>query len=271
MNLRTLLGWGHRSDSIEEEPTRVGEDAFSEVANYYDLLMANVPYKQWVDYLERILSRWYANPHDVLDLCCGTGAVGWELARRGHNVVGADLSERMVRGCRRRSPPLPAAVMNAERLAWRSESFDMVVSLYDSLNYIIEPDGLRAAFEEVRRVLRPGGVFIFDMNTAHALRIGLFTQNNRNTGEPLQYDWRSTWDEKRQLCRVDMDYTWHGDNGPVRFHETHYERAYDIDEVRGMLRGAGLKSLAVYDAYSFHDPHRLSERLYYLACRERER
>lgn len=271
MTLRSLLGLGHQDASIEEQPTRVGEDAFSALAEYYDELMASVPYRQWVDYVERILSRWYARPHQVLDLCCGTGAVGWELAQRGYEVVGADLSEAMVRGCYRREPPLRAAVMDAVNLALPGEAFDLVVCLYDSLNYIVEPAALQAAFAEMRRVLRPGGLAVFDMNTAHALRIGLFTQSNAGSAERLQYQWRSIWDEARRLCRVDMDYVWLGERGPVSFHETHYERAYEIDEVRGMLSRVGLKPLAVYDAYSFRDPHRMSDRVYYLALRERER
>ena len=45
----------------------------------------------------------------VLDLACGTGRVGSELLRRGYDVIGADLSEKMVRHCRERVPPLPAA------------------------------------------------------------------------------------------------------------------------------------------------------------------
>ncbi len=271
MSLRPLLGRGHQSARIAEQPTRVGKDAFSQVAAYYDELMAAVPYRQWVDYVERLLSRWYARPQRVLDLCCGTGAVGWEMAQRGYQVIGADLSEAMVRGCYRRRPPLPAAVMDASQLALAAEQFDLIVCLYDSLNYITETSALQAAFAEMRRVLRPGGLAIFDMNTAHALRIGLFTQSNAGTAEPLQYRWVSTWDERRKLCRVQMDYVWLGEGGPLSFQETHYERAYEIDEVREMLQRAGLRPLAVYHAYTFRQPHRFSDRVYYLALRERER
>ena len=269
MSLRSLLGLGHRGGSIEEVPTRVGEDAFTTVARFYDELMLTVPYERWVDYVERILGRWYVRPRDVLDLCCGTGAVGGEMARRGYDVIGADLSEPMVQGCYRRDPPLPAVVMDATRSALRGGQFDLVVCLYDSLNYIIEPEGLQRALAGIAEVLRPGGVAIFDLNTGRALRIGLFTQSNTMTREPLQYVWRSTWDEERRLCRVDMEFTWHGSGGVEQFRETHYERAYEDDEIRAMLRKGGLRLLATYDAYCFRAPNRLSDRVYYVACRDR--
>ena len=270
MSLRDLLlSRGHRGENIEDDPTPVGQDAFSEVARHYDELMATVPYDRWVDYVEQILQRWYVRPRDVLDLCCGTGAVGKELARRGFNVVGADLSEPMVRGCGETAPTLPAAVMDATRSALRPESFDLIVCLYDSFNYIVEPGGLQAAVAGMAEALRPGGVAIFDMNTPRALRIGLFTQNNMTTNEPLQYTWTSTWDERRKLCKVDMQFIWLGDGQPQPFRETHYERAYEIDEVREMIAQAGLRTLAVYEAYSFNSPTAKSHRVYFLTCKDK--
>jgi len=265
MSLRHLFRSSPTHEAIDEAPTQVGEDAFREVAPYYDDLMASVPYRRWVDYVERLLHRFDARPRDVLDLCCGTGAVGREMLRRDYRVLGIDLSERMVRCCAARSPRLPAAVMDARRLGLKQASFDLVVSLYDSLNYIIEPDGLASCFRGVARALRPGGLLIFDLNTARALRLGLFTQDNIRSAEPLLYRWQSHWDEERKLCRVDMWFSWRGEGQKAEFSETHYERAYEDEQVQEMLRAAGLSTLAVYDAYSFRAPSRFGTRLHYVA------
>ena len=265
MNLRRLLGWDSDADPVLEDPTRVGQDAFSAVAQHYDALMASVPYKSWVDYIEAILRRVGAEPRDVLDLCCGTGKVGSELARRSYRTLGVDLSEGMVRQCATRNPPLPAAVMDATALGLRAASFDLVVSLYDSLNYITDPAGLASCMVGVAHALREGGLFIFDLNTTRALRLGLFTQDNLNSREPLLYRWKSHWNEERKLCKVDMSFKWRGEGEPVEFQETHYERAYEDDEVRGMLDRAGLVTLAVYHAYAFREPTSLTNRVYYVA------
>ncbi len=265
MNLSWLLGGGHRNTKIREEPTPVGQDAFSDVAPFYDELMAAVPYRSWVDYVESILKRVGHEPRDVLDLCCGTGQVGAEMARRGYSVVGVDLSEGMVRRCERRDPPLPAAVMDATNLALKADSFDLVVSLYDSLNYIVEPEGLQRCFQGVWHALRPGGLMIFDLNTERALRIGLFTQDNVSTTEPLMYQWKSNWDGERQLCRVDMKFKWRGPGEKCEFHETHYERAYEEEDVREWLARAGMETLHVFDAYTFRSPGSFANRVYYVA------
>jgi SAM-dependent methyltransferase len=242
-----------------------GRGEFDAVADYYDHLMRLVPYKQWVDYVEQLMRRHRIEARTVLDLCCGTGQVGSEMARRGYQVVGVDLSEKMARHCRRRNPPLPAAVMDARHLGLRAGALDLVVSLYDSLNYLLRPADLLACFRGVCRALRPGGWFIFDMNTAFALANRFFDQSNQGSEDPLQYTWRSQWNARTRVCRVDMDFEWRGPNGPIRFREVHYQRAYETQELLELLAAAGFAAAYPYHAYSLRKPTRWSDRVYVVA------
>ncbi len=248
--------------------TRPGAGEFDEVADYYDYLMRSVPYARWVDYVERLLKRWDKQPVTVLDLACGTGRVGSEMIKRGYDARGADLSEPMVYHCARQSPPLPALVCDAAQMALADESFDLIVSLYDSLNYILDPRQLAACLREAYRVLRLGGLLIFDLNTERALAAGLFTQHNMRSSEPLQYSWEASWDPRTRICRVDMLYYWNGDGGPKPFRETHYQRAYSNDEVLCMLRPAGFSRFESYSAYGFRAVTTRSTRVYYVALKE---
>lgn len=239
------------------------------MADFYDHLMRGVPYDEWVDYVEALVDRWNAHPRRVLDLACGTGQVGAELLRRGYEVWGADLSEPMVRHCARREPPLPAVVCDARALALGDGSFDLVVSLYDSLNYILELEGFRAAMREGCRVLRPGGLFIFDLNTTRALSTEMFTQVSLYGPDPLQYNWKANWDQKQHLCRVDMWFGWkHPDGRLQEFEEVHWQRAYSNAEVSAALREAGFTSWRAYNAYHYTPPTPWSDRVFYVARKE---
>jgi SAM-dependent methyltransferase len=255
---------------LPREATTPGHGAFEEVADYYDHLMRTVPYGQWVDYVERLLGRWRATPRRVLDLACGTGKVGAEMLRRGYEVVGADLSEPMARGCRGQEPPLSAVVSDARQLALRSGQFDLVVCLYDSLNYILEPEGLAAAVSEAGRVLRGGGLLIFDLNTVRALSAALFSQSSLYGRDPLKYDWHSHWDPESRICRVDMWFGYTAEDGSQhQFEETHYQRAYSYQEVTGMLRAAGFGRWRAYTAYQLTPLTPWSDRAYYVARKEK--
>lgn len=251
-----------------EDPTRPGEGEFEGVAPYYDHLMVGVPYESWVDYVEALLKRWKSTPRTVLDLACGTGRVGSELLHRGYEVLGADLSEPMALRCAKQEPPLPAAVSDARALGLASNSFDLIVCLYDSLNYILELDGFAAAMAEGWRVLRPNGLFIFDLNTTRALSMGMFTQKYLTGPDPLHYDWQAHWDAKTRICRVDMWFGWHGANGLQTFEETHYQRAYTFQEVTAALKAAGFRKHKTYDAYHFTPLTPWSDRAFYVAHKE---
>ncbi len=266
MSLREL--WQKLTGAKPAQPwalTRPGQGEFERVAPYYDHLMRTVPYRQWVDYVQKLLRQHEASPRKVLDLCCGTGQVGVEMVQRGYEVIGIDLSEPMVKGCSQQNPPLPAAVMDARRLGLASGCLDLVVSLYDSLNYILEPAGLEGCFRGVNCALGPGGLFIFDLNTEHALRSGLFTQNNLDTTDPLQYSWKSYWNPETRLCRIDMRFRWDEGEQRVHFTEPHYERAHEETQVQQMLATAGFQEVSIYNAYTLNRPTRWSSRVYYVA------
>ena len=88
----------------------------------------------------------------TLDLGCGEGRVGAELARRGHRVTGIDSSAAMVELARERHE---AQVGDAAALPFEDGAFDLVVAYMSVMNF----DNPEGAIAEVARVLEPGGRF----------------------------------------------------------------------------------------------------------------
>lgn len=97
---------------------------------------------------------------DVLDLGCGTGAMSEMLGPMGARVTAVDLAPQMVEEARRRLAGTPGieriAAMDAQALDLPDASFDVVVA---ALSLMFCPDH-PAAFAEVHRVLRPGGLLV---------------------------------------------------------------------------------------------------------------
>lgn len=111
----------------------------------------------WI--LSRLRARAGAGGCDVLDLGCGAGFVANELARAGHRVTGADLSEDALEVARRHDSTGGVRYERADacRLPYGAASFDAVCAM-DFLEHVEEPAKVVA---EVARVLRPGGWFFF--------------------------------------------------------------------------------------------------------------
>ena len=69
---------------------------YQEFAKVYDEFMQTIPYTVWADYIEQIWKAHKAKPHLILDLACGTGSLTLELAKRGYDMIGADISPEML-------------------------------------------------------------------------------------------------------------------------------------------------------------------------------
>jgi len=245
-------------------------DAFTRVAPYYDHLMAGVPYRFWVEYLERLWRQHGASPRSVLDVACGTGTVSRMLYQRGYSVSGVDLAVAMVELARERALehnlPIPFFQQDAAELDLPGHTFDAAISLFDSLNYILEPARLAEAFRRICVHLGPAGSLVFDLNTEYALAEGFFNQSCSRKHEPLHYRWRARYDRDTRLCTITMRFVLNREEGdPLVFTEVHRQRAYTRDEITGFLQAAGFTHVAAYDAYSLDPPNKRSDRIFYFA------
>ena len=244
-------------------------EQFTDLAPIYDALMAGIPYDEWVDYVQALAVRHGHRMGDVLDVGCGTGTVARLLADSGCRVTGFDISENMIREAVRKNdgrsnPRFFACPMQRLDLPDR---FDTAVSLFDSLNYITDPDDLREGVHRVHRHVIPGGLFIFDMNTPYALEQELFTQSDTRKSIPVRYSWKSRFNHETRLTRVEMTFQWDKDGLPMTTHEVHHQRAYEIADVETMLDDAGFETLEILEAYTMRKPVKRTDRVYIVARR----
>jgi hypothetical protein len=145
-----------------------------------------------------------------------------------------------------------------------SRRFDAALSFFDSLNNILEPEGLLSAFQRVAEHLNPGGSWIFDLNTAYAFDADLFDQEYLRPKAKLRYKWVGDWNPETRIITVDMRF-WRGDEA---IHEVHRQRAYDEIEVREMLAAAGFSRVRAFHSYTLNPPRHKSDRIHYTAIRE---
>jgi ubiquinone/menaquinone biosynthesis C-methylase UbiE len=120
---------------------------------------------------------------DVLDAGCGTGFLAFELAGRGHRVVGVDFAPGMIEEARRKAAAQPASVRfeegDVEQLPFAEGSFDLVVSRH-VLWTLPHPD---AAIDEWIRVLRPRGRLVVIDSRLDAVAVTPAADNARSSPE----------------------------------------------------------------------------------------
>ena len=132
---------------------------FSTIADRYDLITVVLSGGQDSRWKKRLVAMAPGNLRSALDLATGTGDIAYSLHDRGARVVGLDITPRMIELARAKAagPARPSFLVgDMMALPFPDESFDLVTTGYGIRNVpVIGP-----ALAEIRRVLRPGGVFL---------------------------------------------------------------------------------------------------------------
>ena len=242
-------------------------DAYHALAASYDRLTNDVDYNATVEFYMQILRREGLKPRTCVDLACGTGSVTEILARKGYDVVGVDLSEEMLTEAFQKVQDMecpPRFVCQNLRDLYLPRGVDMAVCALDSLDYITNPDDCAEAISRTYKVLNPGGIFIFDVNTPEKLR-AMDGQIFLDEDDDVYCVWRGEFDEETNICSYGMDLfqrdgdVWH------RSFEEHCEYAYSEVQLRSYLKAAGFTHIEVYADRKFEAPGAGEQRIYFKA------
>jgi len=116
-----------------------------------------------VDFIEKEID--YNKSFRILDIGCGTGRHSIELAKRGYNVVGIDLSESMLKRAKEKARNENAKVdfiqADARHLNFNNK-FDLAIMLCEGAFPLMETDEMNyAILENAANALKQNGKLIF--------------------------------------------------------------------------------------------------------------
>ena len=280
-------------------------EAYTSFAQVYDLFMDNVPYEEWSEYVISLLKEEKIENGLVLDLGCGTGKMTRLLAAAGYDMIGIDYSEDMLEIAREyqyhtvhgeaeqaygaeeieelsekvlpieENVPTMAQEESASNILYLLQDmreFELygtvraIISICDSMNYILEEEELVQVFKLVNNYLDPKGIFIFDMNTRYKYANLLGETTITENREEGSFIWENYFDEEEDINQYDLTLFIREEGDLYRkYEETHYQRVYDLDMVKNLLKEAGMEFVAAYDAFSKEPVREDSERIYIIA------
>lgn len=243
------------------------------LAKFYDRFNGDADYTAWGDYVEENFRRFctQGRPELVLDLCCGTGKMTFELARRGYDMTGVDYSPEMLNVARETEEKLslPHPVLWLCQDAREFELYgtvDACVCCLDSVNHLTGRGDLLKTFSLVHNYLIPDGLFLFDVNTKEKFSSVYGDRCYAFEEDGVFCSWQNDYRPKSGLCDFYITlFSEEADGSYTRQDEVQTERAYSLRQLRRALAECGFEFLGAYRNLSFEEGDDGDLRLYIAA------
>lgn len=257
-------------------------EAYQDFAYVYDELMDNTPYHDWCERITKLIERYGVSKPErdsedllasernlVVDLGCGTGTLTELLYQKGYDMIGVDNSESMLAVAmekREKSGSEILYLLQDMRELELYSTVGTVVSVCDSLNYILEEQELLEIFSLVNNYLYPGGIFIFDFNTEYKYREVIGDTTIAENREDCSFIWENFYDPEEEMNEYDLTVFVKEQDGRFRrFTETHFQRGYRVEHMTALVEQAGMSVVEVLDADTGEAVTESSERVYIVA------
>ncbi|MET3682477.1 SAM-dependent methyltransferase [Alkalibacillus flavidus] len=239
------------------------------MAYVYDELMNDVPYENWELFTRQTIDKYFTtSPERILDVGCGTGELTLKLAGLSQEIVGLDQSQDMIDVAQQKSFELQKEchwIQGDARQFQLNQTFDMVVSYLDVMNYMVEPNDLFQTFQTIYQHLNAGGLFVFDSHSIHYIELLIESEMFADIRDNVSYVWLTEPGEHRGEINHDLTFFVQEEDGRyTRFDESHRQRVFTIDDMREWLHQAGFKLLSVVGDWGQTEDLDEADRLFYI-------
>lgn len=244
-------------------------DAYEDFAEVYDTFMDETPYEEWCDFVTGAFREEGITDGLVLDLGCGTGTMTELLAEKGYDMIGVDMSDRMLNIAMDKREKSGREILYLQQDMREFELYGTVravVCLCDSINYLLEEEDLLETFRLVNNYLDPQGLFLFDFNTLYKYETVIGDCVIAENRDDCSFIWENYFDAEEEINEYDLTIFVRQEEELFRkFTETHLQRGYTLAQIRRLVEEAGLVFVKALDADTHRAVTEESQRIYIFA------
>ncbi len=243
-------------------------DIFSK---YYDAFTEDVDYKGKTEHICEIFKRYDRLPTLLLEVGCGSGNFSRCFYKNGIDVIGVDISEGMLSVAKEKAEKEKQDILYLNQSADELDLFgtvDGAVCLLDTVNHIVSKRQLQESFNKISLFLEKDRLFVFDVNTEYKQKEILGNNTFVLENEEVYLVWQNFWDNSRKISNIELDFFEKENDGYKRETVEFSERVYSKDQLKQMLKKAGLQLIAVHCENGFSRPGAKTQRSIYVARKE---
>lgn len=218
----------------------VGPEAFGEDYLYfYEPMLTDEVHERQTELIWRLLE--LEPGAEVVDVACGHGRIANLLAGRGAVVTGLDADPFFLAKAREAGSGVEYVEGDMRALPFGAASFDAALLWFTALGYF-DDAGNRAVLRELRRVLRPGGGAVLDVNNLPLILATFQRQSFVRRGADVMLDEHGEFDEETRTMETKRTYIRDGAIREIRFSV----RYFLPEELREWLLAAGFGQVDLF-------------------------
>ena len=239
---------------------------YENLSSVYDQVMDNIPYEEWFERLHTYLQEKGIAGGTICELGCGTGTMTEFFASAGYSMIGVDISPEMLSLANMKKEETGSDIIYLEQPMEElelDEPVDAMISVCDSVNYLLHDQQLEDLFDRVKRYLKPGGYYVFDLKTSYCYTQIIGNQTWVEQDDNVSYIWENYYYEDECINEYMLTIFKKNKDGLYeKSEEAHYQKAYSIEYLRPIIEKAGLQFIEAFGSDLKSVPTDESERYY---------
>lgn len=243
---------------IDKQPVH----PYNKIAPWYDLMMNHVDYEMWAKYIHSIFKYYQLGISSLADLSCGTGSLAQYISVKKQRPVASDLSVDMLYQFKGKKIENWDKLLCCDftALPFRNMSFDAILVLYDSVNYLTDDTTIIPFLNQVDAVLKENGALIFDVVTPYICEKAFADFHEKQIENGNGYE-RNSW-------FIGTDNTQYTEfivyeNGQA-YVEMHQQKIRPLDEWMDWIAKSPFELLGAISNFSFRKAGPSSERIHFI-------
>lgn len=243
---------------------------YTSLADIYDEVMSDVDYETWADYIDEIIITHNPEASQLLELACGTGTIALSLEQLDcYDITATDGSSDMIRVAKEKGASINSEI-HFEEMDFNNirsdKQYDVVYLIFDSINYLREEKQIVQLHQDVKKILSPNGIFIYDFTTPRNSRKAVEYLDNdyHSIGNKYRYQRESSYDAKNQIHTNIFQIEQVKDKGDTvtdLFKEIHQQKIYSQEYIRSLVEKTEFTILEAYDGFQLLPAHKNSLRI----------
>lgn len=252
-------------------------EPYSVLAQIYDEVMSHVDYDRWFNFAAGIIAD-HGLKLDimsgfrplVLECACGTGRMAKMFAMHGFRVDAFDRSREMIEIAqtgKKLEENNPHFYVTDFLNINPEQEYDGALCLYDSINYLLNPNDVVKFLKIINNCLKPDAPFLFDICTELNSKTFFSDRLEIDVIKNFQVERRMRYIKRNQIQENEFT-IFHLTDHNTKVVEVHRQKIYSVAKIRELISKAGLTIVEEVDEYSRKPASSRSLRVHFLCKRK---